>query len=221
VTAVAEARPVRDPAALRPQPKRDGPDFWSTPPCLTRALVRHVLPTLPPCPIWECAAGDGPLVEVMRQAGRTVFASDLHPRVPGVVRCDFLHDEVPQAARGAIATTNPPFSRLNGFIGRGFQLLDRGVIPALIFLLRHDHLQGAERVDVLNRAVLDVHCHWRPIWLACTDGNPLWSFHWIVWQGGHCGPRRTLSIRKDDGRGLLFEGDGGEPDFGRNRFRRY
>jgi hypothetical protein len=62
-----EPRPIRDRPALRPQPGRDGPDFWPTPPCLTRAFVRHVLPALPPSPIWECAAGDGRLAKPMRQ----------------------------------------------------------------------------------------------------------------------------------------------------------
>ena len=71
-----------DPAALRPQPARDGADFWPTPLCLSDALVRYALPSLhslPPSPVWECAAGDGRLVAALRAAGRTVFASDLLP----------------------------------------------------------------------------------------------------------------------------------------------
>ena len=44
-------------AALRPQPKREGPDHWATPDCLTAALVTHILPDLPPAPVWEPAAG--------------------------------------------------------------------------------------------------------------------------------------------------------------------
>jgi hypothetical protein len=33
-------------AALRLQPKRDGPDHWPTPDCLTAALVTQILPSL-------------------------------------------------------------------------------------------------------------------------------------------------------------------------------
>jgi hypothetical protein len=63
----------RDPAALRAQPARDGADFWPTPRCLSDALVRRVLPSLPPGPVWESAAGDGVLVDAMRVAGRDVL----------------------------------------------------------------------------------------------------------------------------------------------------
>ena len=54
------ARDFRTDAALRPQPRRDGPDRWATPPCLVRALVEDVLPQLPPGRVWEpaCGAGD-------------------------------------------------------------------------------------------------------------------------------------------------------------------
>ena len=66
------ARDWRLDAALRPQPKRSGPDDWSTPCCLTDALVRYVLPGLPPGPIWEPAVGDGALVQALERGGRVV-----------------------------------------------------------------------------------------------------------------------------------------------------
>ena len=69
-----------DPASLRPQPKPDPCALWPTPPCLTWALITHVLPRLPQGPIWECAAGDGRLADAMRGAGRVVHASDIVPR---------------------------------------------------------------------------------------------------------------------------------------------
>jgi hypothetical protein len=58
----------RDPAARRPSPRRADMDFWPTPPCLTSALVEHVLPILPSGPVWECAAGMGHLVDALRAA---------------------------------------------------------------------------------------------------------------------------------------------------------
>jgi hypothetical protein len=39
-----------DPSARRPTPKRTDQDFWPTPPELQVALVRSVLPLLPPGP---------------------------------------------------------------------------------------------------------------------------------------------------------------------------
>lgn len=40
-------------AALRPQSKWDGPDHWATPDYLITALITHILPGLPPTPVWE------------------------------------------------------------------------------------------------------------------------------------------------------------------------
>lgn len=172
--------PRPDEAAQRGQPSREGPDFWPTPPCLTAALVRFVLPQLPPGPIWECAAGDGRLVRAMRAAGRSVTASDLHPQ-DGSAPLDFLTGAAPT---GHAVVTNPPFNQTDAFLARGLELLDAGAIPALVLLLRHDHLTAAGRVAALNRAVREIHCNWRPIWIADSEGNPRWAFHWFVWGGG-------------------------------------
>jgi hypothetical protein len=64
-------------AALRPQPKRDGPDHWSTPDCLAAALVTHIPPFLPRAPIGEPAAGDGALVRAIEATGHRVFPTGL------------------------------------------------------------------------------------------------------------------------------------------------
>src|ERR1700759_3813017 len=72
-TGSAAARVYRRDAALKPQPKRDGADFWPTPESLIGALVQCVLRDLPKGPIWECACGDGRLVSAMQNAGRVVI----------------------------------------------------------------------------------------------------------------------------------------------------
>jgi hypothetical protein len=166
-----------DPSALRPREARLGPDFWPTPPSLIDALTQHLLPRLPPGPVWECAAGDGRLVQAMWR-GRHVFASDLYPRRGGMPR-DFLSVSPP--APGTLVVTNPPFNAADAFIARGLALLDAGQIAGLVLLLRHDHLTAASRVGWLNRATLEVHCNWRPLWIEGSSGQPRWSFAWITW----------------------------------------
>ena len=176
----------RDPAALRAQPKRNGRDFWPTPPCLTRALIEHVLPDLPRAPIWECAAGDGRVAEYMRAAGYSVFASDIEPRGDSIERRDFLRDEPP--CLGLIAVTNSPFGKhLTLFMTRGLQLLDLGRIEGLVLLVRHDALMAEERVDALNRAASVLHCNWRAVWIEGSSGNPRWTCSWLTWLPGHTG----------------------------------
>lgn len=172
--------PRPDAAALRGQPSRDGPDFWPTPHSLTTALVRFVLPDLPPGPIWECAAGDGRLVKALRAVGRSVLATDLYPQDGSTAR-DFLIAEPPQNVGQAIIITNPPFNQTDAFLTRGLALLDSGQVSGLVLLLRHDHLMAATRTSELNRASREVHCNWRPIWIDDSEGNPRWSFHWVTW----------------------------------------
>lgn len=150
------------------------------------ALVRHVLPHLPNGSVWECAAGDGRLARAIAAEGRQVIATDLYPQDRSAP-LDFLSAEPPPAVLGSIAITNPPFNQTDEFLMRGLKLLDAGQIAGLVLLLRHDHLMAASRIDAFNRAVHEVHCNWRPIWIPDSDGNPRWSFHWIAW---HDGPRQ-------------------------------
>lgn len=182
------APPRPDPAAQRGQPARIGPDFWPTPDSLVRAFIRYVLPDLPPGPIWECAAGDGRLAKAIAQAGRRVIATDLYPQ-DGRAPVDFIRPDPPANTEGSIAVTNPPYNRSEEFLASGLDLLDAGWIRGLVLLLRHDHLMAASRTEIFNRAVREVHCNWRPIWIDDSDGNPRWSFHWLIWHPGtRCPP---------------------------------
>jgi hypothetical protein len=120
--------PADDPAMLRPQPGRDGPDFWATPDDLIAAFIKHVLPLLPPDrAIWECAAGSNRLAAAIAHAGRRVFVSDKYPTDDLPLR-DFLTTRPP--APDTIAATNPPFNILNEFLARGSELLDEGLARA-------------------------------------------------------------------------------------------
>ena len=176
-----------DPPAQRGQPRRHGPDAWSTPPDLSAALCRHVLPELPAGPVWEPAVGDGRLAAAMRRAGRHVITSDLYPQDRSAP-IDFLRDPPPVGTAGVIVVTNPPFNQTDAFLARGLDLFDRGHTRGLVLLMRHDHLQAGGRVEVLNRSTFELHCCWRPVWIVGSTGNPRWSFHWITWTAG---PRRA------------------------------
>jgi hypothetical protein len=134
----------------------------------------------------------------MREPGRVVLASDLYPRCSGVARCDFLHDPVPEAARGSVAVTNPPFNALDPFIARGLELLDRGLLSGLALLVRSDAPFTDGRATAFNRASHEFACCWRPTWIAGTKGNGRWSACWFVWRADRSGPRITRSLRRAD-----------------------
>ena len=188
-------RDYRQDAALRPQPKRKGPDVWPTPATLIDALIRHVLPTLPGGIIWECASGDGRLAGAMRQAGRKVITSDIRDHG----RSDFLRDDPPLPGHFAAVCTNPPFNSLDAFITRGLHFLDCGRCQALVLLVRDDALMAGGRVDVLNRAALSFGCNWRARWIPESTGQPRWAFTWVVWRADHQGPPVALRVRLKPG----------------------
>lgn len=192
---------IKDKAAKRRTPKRDGSDFWPTPPELQVALVRYVLPQLPPdAVIWECAAGDGALVDALTQAGRVVVASDIDPQRAGILRRDFLTEAPPPGTRGAIAATNPPFNQLDPFVERALALLDAGHLKAVVLLFRADKANTQERTAVLNRACHELCITARTRWVAKSvdDETPRWWFSWIAWVAGREGPPTIRRVDRSD-----------------------
>jgi hypothetical protein len=177
-------------AALRPQPKRDGPDHWSTPDCLTTALVKYILPSLPKAPIWEPAAGEGALVRTIEATGHRVFASDITDGQ------DFLDSPPPHLCQSLI--TNPPFNQLDQFLNRAVLLVDSpdNSLIAAVLLLRWDALTARVRSPVLRRARQVHECNWRPRWIADSTTSPRWSFCWVTWRRGCSGPPTMYWIDK-------------------------
>jgi hypothetical protein len=163
------------------------------PRCLTEALIQHVLPELPTAAIWECAAGDGRLVQALSAAGYTVFASDIEPRADGIERHDFLSEGPPPS--GFIAATNPPFRAIDRFLARGLHLLDDGLIAGLVLLVRYDTLTAARRADVFNHAAGILTCCWRPVWVEGSKGNGRWSNAWVWWLPDYPGPPMAHWLR--------------------------
>jgi hypothetical protein len=188
----AMSRDYATDAALRPQPKRDGPDHWSTPDCLSAALVTHILPSLPRAPIWEPAAGDGALVSAIEATGHRVFASDI------VDSQDFLISSPPHLCQSLV--TNPPFNQLSRFLQRAVSLVDSpdNNLIAAVLLLRWDALTARGRALVLQQARQIHLCTWRPRWIADSTTSPRWSFCWVTWRRGCCGPPTMHFVQRDE-----------------------
>jgi hypothetical protein len=190
----------RDRAALRP-PRADGDreqDLWSTPPCLSAALMEFVLPTLPAGVVWEAAAGAGVLVDALRAAGREVIASDNERQRRDIARLDYLVDAPRPATRGAVMITNPPFSKLTDFINRTQELLDTGHLAGAALLVRMDFAGTDGRAEALNRAVAEWECCWRSRWIPGSTGNPRWWCLWATWLAGRSGPPTHERLRRSN-----------------------
>lgn len=190
---------ARDPSAYRPQPKRGGADYWPTIDTdLQQILVQHVLPFLPPdSAIWEAAAGNGILVDVIRGAGYDhVIASDLLPRRHDIGSHDLLLGPPLKETRGSVLVTNPPNTRIDAFMATGLDLIDRGWLAGMALLLRLDHEMAISRSCAFNRACAEWLFSGRPWWIeGKRQSQPRFTNFWVLWLAGRSGPptRRCLT----------------------------
>ena len=151
--------------------KRSKADFYPTPPDVTVALLKTgLVPKV--ADIWECACGDGRLLNVLTKRGYTAVGSDIQDGF------DFLQQREMFFGTDWIIT-NPPFSLAEEFIEHA---ADLGVPFA--FLLKANFWNAARRfplfVDYPPSYVLPLT--WRPDFLfGAGGGAPLMDCAWNVW----------------------------------------
>jgi hypothetical protein len=172
----------------------DALDFFPTPPWATRALFRHVLPTIGVetiASVWEPGSGAGHMTEVIAEfaSGQTI-GSDIFDYGYGQAPVDFLHDE--PLCRPDWVITNPPFALACEFALRALELATEGVA----LLVRTQWIEGIGRYEKLFRdrpptlyapfveRVPMVKGRWDP------DASTATSYAWFVWrQGDHSATR--------------------------------
>ena len=164
-----------------------GNDLYPTFPAAVRALLK--VEQLPQT-IWEPAAGRGPIVEVLRDAGHKVIASDLinygfYLHFVG----DFLKQNTAPVSTQAIVT-NPPFKIATEFTEHALKLC-----PFVVLLHRIQFLEAAKRTHIINGGKLarihvfrerlpDMH---RDGWTG-KKASPSMCFAWFVFDRDHRGP---------------------------------
>jgi hypothetical protein len=163
-----------------------GADLYETPPCASIALLR--VERLPHW-VWEPCAGRGAIVNVLRERGHAVIASDI---------CDygfplhFVRDFLTEAKAPAgcdCILTNPPFQIIGEFVAHALDLC-----PRVIVLARLAFFESTRRTDILEkRGLARVHVFRRRLPMMHRDS---WSgprassaipFAWFVWARGHVG----------------------------------
>ena len=164
-----------------------GNDLYSTPPVAVEALL-HVEQL--PREIWEPAAGRGAIVNVLRDHGHEVIASDI---------CDygfelhFVRDflAVMKAPPGVeCVLTNPPFRIITEFVAHALDLC-----PRVIMLARLAFVESERRKSILEkRGLARMHVFRNRLPMMHRDGwtGPRASsaipFGWFVWDRDHRGP---------------------------------
>jgi hypothetical protein len=140
--------------------------------------------------IWEPAAGRGAIVNVLRDHGHAVVASDL-------IKYDFdLHfvrdflttTKAPVDVECII--TNPPFQIINEFVAHALDL-----VPRVIMLARLAFLESERRTEILeHRGLARVHIFRNRLPMMHRDGwagpraSNAVAFGWFVWERDHTGP---------------------------------
>ncbi len=151
----ARPKPILDPSRKlhntgqsgRARLAERGDDLYQTPPEATRALLR--VENLPRH-VWEPACGPGAIVNVLREAGHAVVATDLRsygcPDSEGCI--DFLMERRAPAGVEAVIT-NPPYKLAGEFVQHALTL-----VPRVYMLLRLAFLESERRSVILDNGQL-------------------------------------------------------------------
>ena len=167
-----------------------GLDLYETPAVAVEALLR--VEQLPHG-VWECAAGRGAIVNVLRGAGHAVIASDIEQYdFPLHFQRDFL-GEIGAPAGTECICTNPPFRDADKFVAHALRLA-----PLVIMLARFAFYESDRRTSILEDAGLArIHCFRKRLPMMHRAGwegrkaNSGMAFAWYTWIRGYTG-RTTI-----------------------------
>lgn len=148
-------------------------DLYQTPAAAVRALL-SVEPV--PLTVWEPACGPGAIVEVLRNSGRAVIATDLvdYGCPDSKARIDFLMEREAPAGVPAIVT-NPPFKNADEFVAHGLAL-----VPEVYMLMRVAFLEGLRWYSEGHSNCLDLGSHLARVWVFAPR---LDMMHRAGWEG--------------------------------------
>lgn len=169
--------------------QRHAHDFYRTPPEITRQFLAVWARGKSPATILEPAAGDGAMLEPLREhwPQAELSAWDITPQHPDVkplaffLSADTKHD---------LIITNPPYKHALEFAERGLEMLTPG--GYLVLLLRLNFLASKRRAAFFRQHLpTDVYVlSRRPSFLQQTGENPReWAtdfsdYGWFVWREG-------------------------------------
>ena len=214
---------ISKPAASRRimQSRIEPPDslqFFPTPPWATRALVHHLI-GISECKsksVWEPAAGEGHMAEVLGEYFDRVHASDVHDYGVGYKVGSFvgnggfdLGDLASCPYRPHWIITNPPFTEALAFTLRALEVAQTGVAMLVPFgwltsQRRHAALFSKTPPTKVGLFVERCPMHsgrWDP------DGDTATDYCWCVWRKGNRRGSRMVWIEPGQRKGLEKPGD--------------
>jgi hypothetical protein len=160
--------------------ERQERDVYETPSWVTEVVIRHINGH---SHLWEPAAGNGKMVDVLRRHGIEVTATDI------ATGDDFLEARTLPDSRITAVITNPPYVSAQKFIEHALRLTApvRGVV-AMLLRIDYDsaktrqHLFGGCR-QLKAKVVLTK----RIVWFEDSRGSPSFNHCWMIWDWQHNG----------------------------------
>ncbi|MCR9254724.1 MAG: SAM-dependent methyltransferase [Alphaproteobacteria bacterium] len=171
---------------------REPDDFYRTPAWVTEALLRRLI--LPfNAKVWEPAAGDGAILDVLEGNGLNTYGSDLNPQRHDIVLGDFLEDDLSAPPGIDAIITNPPFKILDDWARATLRRSDHWRVPVAL-LARQEWDCAAKRWDLTSSLAMKIVLTSRPIWFPDRElkASPRHNYAWYVWKPGHTGPAQLV-----------------------------
>jgi len=122
--------------------KKNSSDDYQTPPIALKPLLKYLDKNWL---IWECACGNGNIVDVLKENKFNVIGTDIKNNV------DFLNDDDEEIKYFDCIVTNPPYSLKDDFLKKCYEL---GKPFAL--LLPITALEGKSRQDLYKKYGLEL-----------------------------------------------------------------
>lgn len=157
-------------------------EFYSTPAWVTENLINfgNMKDIISDFNIWEPAAGNGAMVDVLKPHCKSLFASDIKPQREDIVEKDYLHEYKNDALDGwkeiynfDFVITNPPFSLAEKFIN---QTLSNGV--GGLFLLRNGFDLSKKRKYLLGHIFFKILLQKRIRLIEGSTTSPMYTLAW-------------------------------------------
>lgn len=168
-------------------------DFYPTPSwCVERLLEKMSIPK--EITIWEPAAGDGAIVDVLLSKGYNVKATDLVDRGRGYELLDFLKTKSEDVEKEGpcIIMTNPPYGKLaEKFVEHA---LSMNHVVAVVMLLRNEFDCARKRGDLFtgDDFYKKVVLRQRPRFIRGSTGSPRHHYSWYIWMKGKGGNAKIV-----------------------------
>lgn len=162
--------------------KRRMLDHYDTPIDVTIALMEFL--KLNTCTIWEPACGNNAMVEIFKQYGHKVIATDIKAGT----------DYLLHAGNADAIITNPPFYCSAQFIEKA---INEAPIVAMLLKSQYWHSKKRYELFMQHKPAWILPLTWRPDFIQSEkSGHPTMEVIWTVWMKNNTGQTKYLPLTR-------------------------